>query len=282
MIANILNIRRSAANSTTGSVAATAFVMMFAVQGYGQWAKTTDASIPRTKDGQPNLSAPAPRTSDGKTDLSGLWLVDPDPKGIPQGVENAVFPRYFINIAADLKPEEVPFRPAAEALLKKRLASQGKELPSSFCKPTGVPMLNSVPVPFKIIQTPRLIVILYEENNVFRQIFLDARRPIKDAEPRFMGYSTGKWDGGMLVVETVGFNDQTWLDGMGHPHSDALRVIERFRRRDAGHLDIETTIDDPKMYTKPMTYTVTTTLVPDEDLLEYFCSDNEKDVQHFK
>src|SRR5262249_29006127 len=98
--------------------------------------------------------------------------------------------RDFINIAADLKPEEVAMRPAAEALLKKRLASQGKDLPSSFCKPTGVPILNSVPVPFKIIQSPRLIVILYEENNVFRQIFLDGRRPIKDAEPRFMGYSS--------------------------------------------------------------------------------------------
>lgn len=280
MIPNILNIRT--AKSMIGPVTAAAFVVMFAVLSYGQWAKTTDTSIPRTKDGQPNLSARAARTPDGKMDLSGVWLVDPDPTGKPQGVENAVFPRYFINLAADLKPEEVPIRPAAEALLKKRFASQGKELPGSYCKPTGVPMLNTVPLPFKIIQTPRLILILYEENTVFRQIFLDGRRPIKDAEPRFMGYSSGRWEGDVLVVETVGFNDQTWLDGMGHPHSEALRVIERFRRRDAGHLDIETTIDDPKMYTKPMTYTNPTTLVPGEDLLEYFCSDNEKDVPHYK
>jgi len=269
-------------SSVRGVVATAAFVMMFAVQGYAQWTKTTDTSIPRMKDGTPNFSARAPKTSDGKTDLSGVWLVDADPKGKPEGVENAVFPRYFINLAADLKPEEVPFRPAAEALFKKRLASQGKDVPMSYCKPTGVPMINNVPIPFKIIQTARLIVILYEENTVFRQIFLDGRKPIKDAEPRFLGYSSGKWDGDVLVVETVGLNDQTWLDGMGHPHSDALRVIERFRRRDAGHLEIETTIDDPKMYTKPITYTPTMTLVPDEDLLEYFCSDNEKDVQHFK
>ena len=269
-------------NSPRGVVATAAFVMMFAAQGYAQWAKSTDASIQRTKDGQPNLSARAPKTPDGKIDLSGLWLVDADPKGKPQGVENAVFPRYFINIAADLKPEEVPLRPEAAALLKKRLASGGKDIPASYCKPTGVPMLNSVPLPVKIIQTPRLILILYEEGTVYRQIFLDGRRPIKDAEPRFMGYSSGKWDGDVLVVETVGFNDQTWLDGMGHPHSDALRLIERFRRRDAGHLEIETTIDDPKMYTNTITYTPTMTLVPDEDLLEYFCNDNEKDVQHFK
>jgi hypothetical protein len=117
---------------------------------------------------------------------------------------------------------------------------------------------------------------------VFRQIFLDGRKPVKDPEPRFMGYSSGKWEGDTLVVETVGFNDQTWLDVMGHPHSDALRVIERFRRRDTGHLEIEIMIDDPKMYTKPITYTPKATLVPDEDLLEYFCADNEKDVEHFK
>jgi hypothetical protein len=125
-------------------------------------------------------------------------------------------------------------------------------------------------------------LILYEENTVFRQIFLDGRRPVKDPEPRFMGYSTGKWEGDTLVVDTVGFNDRTWLDAMGHPHSDALRLVERFRRRDTGHLEIEVTIHDPKSYTKPITYTIKTTLVPDEDLLEYFCSENEKDVVNFK
>jgi hypothetical protein len=267
-------------NSMIANVAA--IVLMFAGHAAAQWEKHPDASVPRTPDGQPNLSAPAPRTSDGKPDLSGIWLPDPDPKGNRGGVENIILPRYFVNITADLKPEDVPFQPAAEAVFKQRLQNQGKDSPVAHCKPSGLPIVNSVPLPYKIIQMPRLIVILYEENTVFRQIFMDGRRLVKDAEPKFMGYSSGKWEGDTLVVETVGFNDQTWLDGMGHPHSDALRVIERFRRRDAGHLEIETTIEDPRTYTKPITFTPKATLVADDDLLEYFCSDNEKDVQSFK
>ena len=263
-------------------VGVVAGVLLFSAQASAQWMKYPDKSIPHTSDGKANLSARAPRASDGKVDLSGVWLSDPDPNGKPEGIENAVFNQYFVNITADMKPEEVPFQPWAAALFKQRLQSQGKDDPIARCKPTGVPAINTIPIPFKIIQTPRLIVILYEENSVHRQIFLDGHQPIKDAEPRFMGYSTGKWDGDTLVVDTVGFHDRGWLDRMGHPHSDALHLIERFRRRDAGHLEIETTIDDPKTYSKPITYTVKFTLTADEDLLEYFCSENEKDVQHFK
>jgi len=127
-----------------------------------------------------------------------------------------------------------------------------------------------------------LILLLYEADTVFRQIFMDGRNPVKDPEPRYLGYSTGSWDGNALVVKTTGLNDRTWLDAMGHPHSDALQVTERFRRRDAGHLEVEITINDAKSYTKPVTYTQKATLVPEDDLLEYFCSDNEKDVQHFR
>jgi hypothetical protein len=139
-----------------------------------------------------------------------------------------------------------------------------------------------IPVPFKIVQMPRLILILYEDNTTFRQIFLDGRRLAPEPEPRFMGYSTGSWDRDTLIVDTVGLNDRNWLDRMGHPHSDAVHVIERFRRRDAGHLEIEVTIDDPRTYTTPITYTQKQRLLPDEDLLEYFCSENEKDVERFR
>jgi hypothetical protein len=145
-----------------------------------------------------------------------------------------------------------------------------------------VPSISSVPLPFKIVQTSRLVLLLYEENSVFRQVFLDERQPVKDAEPRWLGYSTGRWEGDSLVVETAGFNDLFWLDAMGHPHSDRLHVTERFRRRDTGHLEIQVTINDPKAYTAPIKYTQKLTLLPDEDLLEYFCSENEKDVQSFK
>jgi len=129
---------------------------------------------------------------------------------------------------------------------------------------------------------PKLVVVMYEENQVFRQIFLDGRKPAEGAVPRWMGYSTGRWEGDQLVVETVGFVDQGWLDGMGHPHTANMHVTERFRRRDAGHLEIQITIDDPGAYTAPFTYTVKATLVPEDDLLEYFCTENEKDSQHYR
>lgn len=255
---------------------------MLAAPTSAQWLKQPDSTVPRMQDGKANLSAATPKGGDGKPDLSGVWLPDPDPTGKPEGVENAISPRYFVNIAADLKPEEVPFQPWAQTLFNQRLQSQGKADPIAHCQPTGVPAIGRIPLPYKIVQTPRLILILYEENTVFRQIFLDGRRLPSEPEPRWMGYSTGKWDGDTLVVDTVGFNDRSWLDRMGHPHSEVLHLTERFRRRDAGHLDVEVNIDDPKAYTKPITYTQKQTLVPDEDLLEYFCSENEKDVERFR
>jgi hypothetical protein len=265
-----------------------AILLILSAQASAQWAKHPDTSIPQTRDGKPNLSARAPKARDGKPDFSGVWRPDGDPNPGPGGgqsvesIQGFVPPRYFVDITADMKPEEVPFQPSAAALFKQRLQSQGKEDPVAHCKPTGVPAIGTIPLPYKILQTPTLVVILYEENLEFRQIFLDGRRRVQDPQPTWMGYSTGKWDGDTLVVDTVGFNDKSWLDRLGHPHSDALHVIERFRRRDMGHLEIEVTIDDPKAYTKPITYTQKATLLPGEDLMEYFCSENEKDVQHFQ
>jgi hypothetical protein len=257
-------------------------IILFASQpASAQWSKVPDKSIPRARDGKPNLSAPAPKAADGKPDLSGVWMPDNDPNGKPVGVEQLVFPRYFVDITADMKPETVGFQPWAAALFKERLQSQGTADPIARCKPTGVPAINSIPLPYKIVQMPKLILLLYEENTQFRQIFLDGRQPVKDAEPRWLGYSTGKWEGDTLVVDTVGFNDRHWLDRMGHPNSDALHVTERIRRRDVGHMDIAVTINDSKAYTKPITYTQTLTIVPDDDLLEYFCAENERDVEHF-
>jgi hypothetical protein len=264
------------------SILASVALSFFVSAASAQWTKDPRSSLPRTSDGKPDLAASAPKTADGKVDLSGTWLADPDPNGSRQNVENMSFSQYFINVAADLKPDEVPFQPWAKTLFMQRLQSQGKESPTARCKPTGVPAINSVPLPFKIVQTPKLMLLLYEENTTFRQVFLDGRQPVKDAEPRWLGYSAGRWEGDTLVVDTLGFNDQFWLDGMGHPHSDHLHVTEQFRRRDTGHLEIQVTINDPKAYTGPISYTQKLTLVPDEDLLEYFCSENERDVKSFQ
>jgi hypothetical protein len=258
-----------------------AVLLVLAMPAVAQWAKFPDAKVPRTKDG-PNLAAKAPRTAAGKMDLSGVWLVDPDPDGKPDGLEQLVFPKYFVNVAADTDFDKVPINPEAAVLFEERLKSNGTASPDAHCKPPYAVGLISAPLPFKIVQTPKLVLILYEGETVYRQIFLDGRRTVEDPVPRFLGYSTGRWDGDTLVVDTIGFADGNWLDAMGHPGSAKLHVIERYRRTTAGHLEVDVTIDDPVSYSKPLTYTPTYTLVPDEDLLEYFCSENEKDAQHYE
>jgi hypothetical protein len=269
------------------SIIAAVFCLVFAVQASAQWAKHADPSLPRTRDGKINLTAPAPKAADGKPDLSGVWTPELDPKALPPGVQTVesitgfVLPKYFLDITKDMKPEDVVMLPAAAAIMKQR-AGDGSDDPIAHCKPNGMPAMFAVPIPYKIVQTPKLVLILFEENIAFRQIFLDSHRPVQDPQPTFMGYSTGKWEGDTLVVDTVGFNDKAWLDRMGHPHSEALHMTERFRRTNVGSLEIAITLDDPKMYAKPLKYTLKASLLPENDLMEYLCTENEKDVKEFQ
>ena len=173
----------------THSVLLALLSLALSAPGFAQWSKRLDPAVPRTRDGKLDLAARLPKTRDGKVDLSGVWRPLPDPLGKPQNVENAIVPRYFTDIMADLKPEDVLIQPWAMALLKERVDAHGKLSPSSRCQPTGVPAAATVPLPWKIIQTPQVILILYEENNIFRQIFLDGRPLPTDPDPRWMGYS---------------------------------------------------------------------------------------------
>jgi hypothetical protein len=238
---------------------------------YAQWVNYPTSGIPRGADGKPDLAAPAPRTPYGKPDLSGVWQAE--------GQE------FFRDLASGLKPGEVVMQPWASALEKERVAKEHGEDPLARCLPHGVPRINTNGLfPFKIIQTPKLVVILYEQLNLFRQIFLDGRRLVNNPNPTWLGYSTGHWDGDTLVVETSGFNDKTWLDTMqGHPASDALHVIERLRRPNFGTLEVVATIDDPKAYTKPWTTRVQKMdLQLDTDIMEFICAENEKDAAHVR
>jgi hypothetical protein len=231
-----------------------------------QWLNYPTAGIPRTADGKPNLSAPAPKAADGHPDLSGLWKA-------PSG-------KYLFNLAADLKPEDVPFQPWALTLFNQRLDNLAKDRPTGRCLPHGVPDQMAVAgYPFKVIQVPGLIALLYEEMSHFRQIFTDGRALPKDPNPTLLGYSAGRWESDTLVVDTIGFNDVSWLDDPGHPHTEALHVVEAFRRIDFGRLEVQITIEDPKAYTKPWTVTESFTLLPDTELLENVC-ENEKDARH--
>lgn len=272
--------------------------IMFAgalVCAHAQWLNYPTPGTPRTRDGKPNLSAPAPRASKGKPDLSGVWQTEDAPSGeiqrlfgdlsyeVVPGDDPRTFNKYFFNILADFKPEESPIRPAAAAeLTRKRTEGLGfKDGPPSHCLPLGVPGADILSyAPFKIVQTPGLIVIMYEVDNSRRQVYTDGRKLPVDPQPAWLGYSVGKWEGDTLVVDTAGFNDKSWLDAFGHPHSEALRVQERFRRRDFGHMEAQVTIDDPKTFTKPFTVKFNLLLLPDSDILESICTENEKDRPH--
>jgi hypothetical protein len=257
----------------------------------GQWVNHPTPGAPRTKDGKVNLSAPAPRVG-GKPDLSGIWQAEPTPLAeltamfgdigalaVP-GDDPRTFNKYLINILADYKPEESPMRPEFNELFGKRNQVLGLDIPTSHCLPGGVPFGMLLPFPTKIVQTPGLIVMLLEGDGTSRQVYTDGRKYPDDPQPMWMGYSVGRWEGDTLVVETRGINDKTWLDALGHPHSEDMRVTERFHRRDFGHMDVQITIDDPKTYTKPFSIKVTHRLLPDTDILEWYCAENEKDRKH--
>jgi hypothetical protein len=229
-----------------------------------QWLKEPTKGIPRTADGKPNLKAPAPRAANGKPDLSGLWRYDSG--------------AYGGNVSVDLKPEEI--RPGVDALYKQRMEDLAKDDPATFrCLPPGPRALYAPQSWVRIIQTPSVIAILYEDLTS-RQVFMDGRALPTDPSPSFMGYSVGRWDGDTLVVDSIGFKDTSWLDFGGHPHSEALRATERIKRTSFGRLEIEVRFDDPKTFTRPFAVPLHAEFVADMDMLEYVCAENQKDLVH--
>ena len=238
---------------------------LFSIPVQAQWIYR-NPSAPRTSDGMVDLRAPAPRTTAGMVDLSGVWQTDI---------------KFNANLAADLRPEDVPMLPGARVSYDERRRNLGKDDPEGFCLPPGVPRVNAVPFPIKIVQTPSVVVFLYETRTTFRQVFLDSNHTLaEDPQPTWMGYSKGRWEGDTLIVETTGFNDKTWLDDDGHPHSDAMKLIERYRRPDFGHLFVDITIDDPKSYAHPWSVTQEFRLHADDELIEYVCNENNRDLEH--
>ncbi|PYS52823.1 MAG: hypothetical protein DMG13_14960 [Acidobacteria bacterium] len=231
-----------------------------------QWLNFKTPGIPRTADGKPDVSAPAPRAADGKPDLSGIWRA---PANSP----------YLRNIAVDLKSGEI--LPPAQALYEQHVLDLGADSPRAHCLPDPPPYYHLAGMS-RIVQTPALMVIINEGNsnsNVTRTMFTDGRALPEEMDPTWLGYSVGPWEGDTLVVTTAGFNDRTWLDFVGHPHSEALRITERFHRRDFGHMDFEMTLEDPRTFTKPITFKADKTLVVDTELFETIC-EYEQHAQH--
>jgi len=242
-----------------GAIVALTFLIC-AGTAAAQWFSTPLPGTPRTADGKANLSAPAPHTADGKPDLSGIWQAD-------SGVWNE-----------NLVPAgtTAPMLPAAEQVYKQRVATQGWNRPMTYCMPHGVPDAVTVAgLPFKILQMPNVTVLLFEEFHMYRQIHTDGRKLPVDPDPAWYGYSIGRWEGDTFTIDTAGFREGSWLDNSGHPHSDALRITERFHRVNFGHLLLDVTVNDPKEYSRPWnSATMHFTLQPDTELLEHFCENN--------
>lgn len=243
---------------------------------HAQWISYPTPGMPRTPDGKPNLTAPVPKALDGHPDLSGLWqrtrtIAGRRTNGLAMGP----------NLEDFMRPGEKipPLLPAAEALHQARMANFMAERPSSMCLPHGIPDQMLIGVPLKIVQDPGLTLILYEEFARFRQIFTDGRGHVEAASPAWLGYSIGKWNGDWFEIDTRGFNDKSWLDDSGLPHTEKLHTVERFHRRDFGHMDAEIVIDDPGAFTKTWSFPLQFELLPDTDMIEDVC-DNERDSAH--
>jgi len=258
----------------------TAWVIVFcSVVANAQWLNYPEAKTPRLKNGKPNLTAPAPRLN-GKPDLSGVWHPTPEtkeqwakvlgPKGLDLQLDLDISSKYAINLFADLKPGEEPLRPG--------VWPPKDAFDDTQCLPDSLPFATFI-APMQIVQAREQLTVIYESNNPARQIYLDGRPLPKDPQPAYLGYSTAKWSGDTLVSEASGFTVGR-LDGMEHPRSESARLIERFHRRDFGHMDMEVTVDDPVNYTRPFSVKLTLLLDPDSDVNEYVCVENERDRGH--
>ena len=254
-----------------------------------QWLNHRDTKTPRTADGKPNLTAPAPRLN-GKPDLSGVWQAERTPvdefvkvlgPGLPQIQPDLNdVTKHVINVFWGVKPGEEPFTREGASMFQQHRAS-GQDFQGAYCLPASFPAQVFV-LMSKMIQAPNEIIVIPGTGDPPRQIYTDGRSLPKDPEPSWTGHSVGTWQGDTLVVETVGINTRAWLDGFGHPRSDAMRITERYRRRDFGHMDLEITFNDAKYYSQPFGIKTTLTLQPDTDVLDYVCTENEKDRVHYK
>jgi hypothetical protein len=252
----------------------------------GQWLRYPTADVPRNADGTPNLTAAAPRLLDGKADFSGLWHV------AMRNPCNAALNRFSgcteiggSPLARDLGvnlPGGLPYQPWAAEIVKQRAADDSRDDPHVRCLPDNPPRHWGLPHLNKLVHTPKLLVVLYEVNAMYRQIFTDGRQLPEDPTPGWNGYSTARWEGDTLVVQTIGFRDSLWIDLHGSPMSDAAKMTERLRRPNYGTLEVEITVDDPKVYTRPWTVRMDQVIELDTDLIDEFCLENEKSYERMQ
>jgi hypothetical protein len=266
-----------------------------------QWLKYSTAGVPRKTDGKVDMSAPPPRMADGKPDFSGIWMTgEPNlrrtgalssPKEAPgpreqqnpndgPGDPSAITAsRQMANIGVDL-PGGLPYQAWLAPIVKERTAREAIDDPHIRCLPDNFLRAYGLPHLLKFVHTPNLLVVLNEMNAGYRQVFTDGRPLPEDPAPSWQGYSSAKWSGDTLVIDTIGVRDDTWIDWNGSVLTEAAKVREQIRRPDFGHLEIQVTVDDPKAYTKPWTVALRQRIVVDTELIDEICLENEQSLKH--
>jgi len=252
-----------------------------------QWLKYPTAGVPRKADGKVDMSAAAPRLADGKPDFSGIWTTaEPDTRPTA-GVDSPADPskirgsRQMANIGIDL-PGGLPYQPWLVPIVKERTANLAIDDPHIKCLPDNFLRAYGMPHLLKFVHTPNLLVVLNELNAGYRQVFTDARPLPVDPTPSWQGYSSAKWSGDTLVIDTIGLRDDTWIDWNGSVLTESAKVREQIRRPNFGHLEVQVTVDDPKAYTKPWTVTLKQRIVVDTELIDEICLENEQSLKHLK
>ncbi|HTR39765.1 MAG TPA: hypothetical protein VMH80_28015 [Bryobacteraceae bacterium] len=267
-----------------------------------QWFKYPSAGVPRKADGTVDMSAPTPRMADGKPDFSGIWttaepdirrsgdLSSPKAKASPRDLKEAQSPgnpgairgsRQMANIGVDL-PGGLPYQPWLRAVVKERTDNLAIDDPHIRCLPDNFIRAYGLPHLLKFVHKPGLLVVLNEMNAGYRQVFTDARPLPEDPNPSWQGYSSGRWSGDTLIIETIGLRDDTWIDWNGSVVTQAAKVREEIQRPDFGHLDIQVTVDDPKAYTKPWSVKLKERVVVDTELVDEICLEDEQSLKHLK
>jgi hypothetical protein len=268
-----------------------------------QWLKYPTAGVPRKTDGNVDMSASAPRMADGKPDFSGIWMTgEPNvrrteglsspkeaasprepqsPNDSPGDASKITASRQMANIGVDL-PGGLPYQPWLVPIVKARTANEAIDDPHIRCLPDNFLRAYGLPHLLKFVHTPGLLVVLNEMNAGYRQVFTDGRPLPEDPAPSWQGYSSAKWSGDTLVIDTIGLRDDTWIDWNGSVLTEAAKVREQIRRPDFGHLEIQVTVDDPKAYTKPWSVTLRQSIVLDTDLIDEICLENEQSLKHLK
>jgi hypothetical protein len=268
------------------SVALAILVVLFAPGVTAQWLNNPTPGVPRRADGKVNMTAPAPRMANGKPDLSGLWMTA-EPNRETRGAgglgtsdeagnqANITASRQMRDIGIDL-PGGLPYQPWLIPIVKERTANEAIDDPHIRCLPDNFLRAYGLPHLLKFVHTPQLLVVLNEMNAGYRQVFIDGRPLPQDPNPSWQGYSSAQWSDDTLVIDTIGLRDDTWIDWNGSVLTEAAKVREEIRRPDFGHLDIKVTVDDPKAYTKPWTVRIDQRLLPDQELIEFICNENQQ------